>query len=109
MAQDDASQSSADTQDSQVIMTTVTNGVPTVSDAATMFKTANPDDKSLFKEGSCQYPRQARGTTPKEIMKIKEKAVVALSLKFRPSSYFVSGRYGEDESEESSYIDRLNL
>ena len=37
-------------------------------------------------------------------MKIKEKAVHALSLKFRLSSYFVSGKYGEDESDESPGI-----
>ena len=35
-------------------------------------------------------------------MKIKEKAVAPLSLKFRLSSYFVSGKFGEDDSGTSA-------
>ena len=39
--------------------TTVT-GVPTVSsDAAAMFKTADPQDADLYAQGGCQYPRSS--------------------------------------------------
>ena len=37
-----------------------------------------------------------------EVQKVKEKITVALSLKFRPSSYFVQGKYGEDEGDATS-------
>ena len=77
-------------------------GVPTVSkDANDMFMTSSPRDKDLYKEGGCQFPRSERGTTHKEIQKVKEKATAALTLKFRTSSHFVSGKYGEDEGNSS--------
>ena len=77
-------------------------GVPTVfADAAAMFKTSAPDSADLYRDGSCQYPRSMRGTTPKEILRMKEKAVAPLPLKFHISSYFVSGKYGDDDNGAS--------
>ena len=82
--------------------TTNVQGVPTVSkDANDMFKASAPRDKDLYKEGGCQFPRSERGTTHKEIQKVKEKATAPLTLKFRTSSHFVSGKYGEDEGNSS--------
>ena len=66
-----------------------------------MFMTSAPRDKDLYKEGGCQFPRSERGTTHKEIQKVKEKATAPLTLKFRTSSHFVSGKYGEDEGNSS--------
>ena len=82
--------------------TMMATGVPTVSaDAAAMFKTSAPDSADHFKQGSCQYPRSMRGTTPKEILRIKEKAVAPLKVKFRISQYFVSGKFGDEDDEMS--------
>ena len=89
-----------------VIMAT---GVPTVSaDAAEMFKTSAPESADRFKQGSCQYPRSMRGTTPKEILKIKEKAVAPLKVKFRISQYFVSGKFGDEDDMSPQATETLD-
>ena len=79
---------------------TILQGVPTVSKVtASMFKTSIPCNRDLYKEGGFQYPQNFRGTIHKEVQKVKEKITVALNLKFRPSSYFASEKYGEDEGD----------
>ena len=68
-------------EDNAMVDDTAIQGVPTVSkDAAAMFKTADPRDKDLYKEGGCQFPCSERGTTHKEIQKVKKKAKAALTL-----------------------------
>ena len=80
-----------------------TGGMPTIHVNATdMFKDADPIDKSKLAGGTCELPRSRRGSDEKTIGKNKERCCRGLKVKFGLNYFQVSGKYGEDDDNETS-------
>ena len=69
-----------------------------------MFKTSQPVDEDALKHGICENPRTERGSDAKTIAKVKDRATKPLELKFGLPYYYLLGKFGEDNDNNSKNL-----
>ena len=69
-----------------------------------MFKTSQPVQLDALKHEICENPRDERDTDSKTIAKVKDRATKPLELKFGLPYYYLSGKFGEDEDNDSKNL-----